>query len=89
MVMDSIDGMGNNFSAGTPLPLQLIGTFEQDRLPLALDIIDIPEQKTRRATRGLFSRILHRSADIDARLKTLGGCVRQLLQQTVSENTLP
>jgi len=41
-VMDSIDGTGNNFSAGTPLPLQPIGTFERDRLPLALDIIDIP-----------------------------------------------
>ena len=41
-VMDSIDGTGNNFSAGTPLPLQPIGTFERDWLPLALDIIDIP-----------------------------------------------
>ena len=41
-VMDSIDGTGNNFSAGPPLPLQPIGTFERDRLPLALDIIDIP-----------------------------------------------
>jgi hypothetical protein len=41
-VMDSIDETGNNFSAGTPLPLQPIGTFERDRLPLALDIIDIP-----------------------------------------------
>jgi murein DD-endopeptidase MepM/ murein hydrolase activator NlpD len=45
-VMDSIDGTGNNFSAGTPLPLQPIGTFERDRLPLALDIIDIRSSKT-------------------------------------------
>ena len=40
-VMGSIDGTRNNFSAGTPLPLQPIGTFERDRLRLALDIIDI------------------------------------------------
>jgi murein DD-endopeptidase MepM/ murein hydrolase activator NlpD len=41
-VTDSVDGTGNNFSAGVPLPIQAVGRPERDTMPLALDIINIP-----------------------------------------------
>ncbi len=42
VVNDSVDGTGNNFSAGLPLPIQAVHHAERDKLPLVLEIIDIP-----------------------------------------------
>lgn len=41
-VTDSVDGTGNNFSAGVPLRIQAVGKPERDTMPLAQDIINIP-----------------------------------------------
>jgi hypothetical protein len=41
-VADSVDGTGNNFSLGVPLPIQAVGKPEQDAMPLVLGIINIP-----------------------------------------------
>jgi len=39
-VTESVQAAGNDFSAGTPLPIRAVGKPEQDTMPLALDIIN-------------------------------------------------
>jgi hypothetical protein len=41
-VTESVLEAGNDFSAGKPLPIKPVGKAEQDKMPLALDIINIP-----------------------------------------------
>jgi hypothetical protein len=41
-VTDSVFATGDDFSAGTPLPIQAVGKPEQDTMPLVLDIINVP-----------------------------------------------
>jgi hypothetical protein len=39
-VTDSVDGIGDKFSAGLPLPVNRVHNPQQDTMPLALDVLD-------------------------------------------------
>jgi Peptidase family M23 len=41
-VTDSVDGMGDKFSSGLPLPIRNVGNPQRHTMPLALDLLNFP-----------------------------------------------